>query len=109
MKHLIAIILFFVSIIISAQDINQFDANGNRHGIWKKNFEGTKQLRYQGEFVHGKEVSEFKFYKLIKKKSTLTAIKQFNDNDNRLDAKNLIFALFSLETTLLEKAQYLCP
>jgi antitoxin component YwqK of YwqJK toxin-antitoxin module len=89
MKHLTTILLFFVSIVISAQDINQFDANGNRHGIWKKNFEGTKQLRYQGEFVHGKEVSEFKFYKLIKKKSILTAVKQFNDKDNSAYVKFL--------------------
>jgi antitoxin component YwqK of YwqJK toxin-antitoxin module len=89
MKHLTTFVLFFVSIVISGQGINQFDANEKRHGVWKKNFEGTKQLRYQGEFVHGKEVGEFKFYKLIKKKSLLTAIKQFNDKDNSATVKFL--------------------
>jgi antitoxin component YwqK of YwqJK toxin-antitoxin module len=83
MKHTLFLIitLLFVG-NLSAQDINQFDANGKRHGIWKKNFEGTTQPRYKGEFNHGKEVGLFKFYKLIKKKSVLTATKQFSANDN---------------------------
>ena len=82
MKLRIAILLFFIGFMSWSQEINQFDANGERHGIWKKNFDGTKQVRYQGEFNHGKEVGEFKFYKLIKKKSVLTATKKFNISDN---------------------------
>ncbi len=89
MKHFTLIILFLISTSISAQDINQFDANGKRHGIWKKTFEGTKQVRYQGEFSHGKETGLFKFYKLIKKESVLTATKQFNENDNTAHVKFL--------------------
>jgi antitoxin component YwqK of YwqJK toxin-antitoxin module len=89
MKNISIVILFFVSIFISAQNINQFDANGLRHGIWKKTFEGTNQVRYQGEFSHGKEIGRFKFYKLINKKSVLTATKQFNKNDNTSDVKFL--------------------
>lgn len=69
--------------------MNQFDANGKRHGIWKKTFEGTNQVRYQGEFYHGKEIGLFKFYKYIKKKSVLTATKQFNENHNIADVKFL--------------------
>lgn len=75
-------VFLFISLVAFAQDINQFDSNGKRHGVWKKNFEGTKQIRYQGTFEHGKEVGEFKFYKLVKKKSVLTATKVFNPNDN---------------------------
>lgn len=75
-------VFLFISLVAFAQDINQFDSNGKRHGVWKKNFEGTKQIRYQGTFEHGKEVGEFKFYKLVKKKSVLTATKVFNSNDN---------------------------
>ncbi|RLD26954.1 MAG: toxin-antitoxin system YwqK family antitoxin [Bacteroidetes bacterium] len=89
MKHLITVFLFFISSSISAQDINQLDANGKRHGIWKKTFEGTNQLRYQGEFSHGKEIGLFKFYKLLKKKSVLTATKQFNESDNIADVRFL--------------------
>ncbi|MDC8003389.1 hypothetical protein POV27_04965 [Aureisphaera galaxeae] len=47
---------------ITAQEINQFDSNGERHGVWKKKFPGTNQLRYEGQFEHGKEVGVFKFY-----------------------------------------------
>ncbi|RZV62778.1 MAG: toxin-antitoxin system YwqK family antitoxin [Flavobacteriaceae bacterium] len=71
-----------MSNVFAQQSYNQFDNDGNRHGIWKKNFEDTKQLRYQGEFDHGKEVGLFKFYKLIKKKSVLTATKLFNSDSD---------------------------
>ncbi len=54
--------LCFISITALAQDINQFDSNGKRHGVWKKKFPGTDQLRYEGQFEHGKEVGVFKFY-----------------------------------------------
>ncbi|MGM5470758.1 toxin-antitoxin system YwqK family antitoxin [Flavobacteriaceae bacterium LMO-SS05] len=70
------------STAIAAQTINQFDANGERHGLWKKNFDKTNQPRYEGEFTHGKEIGIFKFYKLIDKKSVLSATKEFNEKDN---------------------------
>ena len=62
--------------------INQFDSNGKRHGTWKKKFEDTKQVRYQGQFEHGKEIGLFKFYKLVRKKSILTATKMFTSDNN---------------------------
>ena len=77
MKFKFLSLFLIVTSLVYAQDINQFDENGKRHGVWKKNFEGTKQLRYEGQFDHGKEVGEFKFYKLVKKKSVLTATKLF--------------------------------
>jgi antitoxin component YwqK of YwqJK toxin-antitoxin module len=82
MKQLTAAILFFVSSLVASQEINRFDVDGNRHGIWKKNFEGTDQPRYEGQFAHGKETGEFRYYKLVKKRSRLSAIKQFSDDDN---------------------------
>ena len=71
-----------ISVLVSGQELNQLDPNGERHGTWEKNFEGTKQVRYEGKFDHGKEIGLFKFYKFIKKKSILTATKQFNSDDN---------------------------
>ena len=71
-------LFLIVTSLVNAQDINQFDESGKRHGLWKKYFEETKQLRYEGQFNHGKEVGEFKFYKLVKKKSVLTATKIFD-------------------------------
>ncbi len=47
---------------VLAQDFNQYDQNGQRHGAWQKFYEGTNQVRYEGTFDHGKEVGIFKFY-----------------------------------------------
>ena len=41
--------------------INGFDADGARHGLWKKYYPGTDQLRYEGRFQHGKEIGECKY------------------------------------------------
>ncbi|MFK7782370.1 toxin-antitoxin system YwqK family antitoxin [Psychroserpens sp.] len=81
--------LFFMLILtlvsfsaVSQGAINQFDASGKRHGIWKKYFDKTKQLRYVGKFDHGKEVDTFNFYTLKNKKSVLSAVKVFNPNND---------------------------
>ncbi|WP_242157871.1 toxin-antitoxin system YwqK family antitoxin [Aestuariivivens sediminis] len=66
-----------------AQSINQFDADGERHGRWLKRYDGTKVLRYEGEFFHGKEIGTFKFYKNDEGKPLLAATKTFNDSDNK--------------------------
>ena len=89
MKKLVLIFTYFFVATGFAQDINQFDADGKRHGIWKKNFDGTQQIRYEGEFNHGKEIGLFKFYMLVKKKSVLSATKLFNANDNSAEVKFL--------------------
>jgi len=72
-----------------AQDFNQFDANGKRHGVWKKNFEDSNIIRYEGQFSHGKEIGLFKFYKNYKKKAILSATKQFTEEDNKAQVKFL--------------------
>lgn len=57
--------LFFVILFSSkfsvAQDYNKLDANGKRHGLWKK-FHPNKRIRYIGTFEHGKEKGIFKYY-----------------------------------------------
>ncbi|MDP2687723.1 MAG: hypothetical protein Q8O62_10910 [Aequorivita sp.] len=87
-----ALIFFFFGIIFgsvhvfSQSGINQMDAQGKRHGVWKKTYEGSTQLRYEGTFEHGKEVGEFKFYCLeCKDKPTVT--KLFNDKDDIAEVK----------------------
>ncbi len=81
MNRLVFSILFFATTLSVAQDFNQLDDQGKRHGFWKKNYENTDQPRYEGEFKHGKEIGVFKFYKLVDKKSVLSATKEFNEND----------------------------
>lgn len=81
MRYSFIFFLMFSSLLF-AQSINQFDANGKRDGIWKKNFESTKVLRYEGQFNHGKEIGLFKFYKHYKNKAILSATKLFNETNN---------------------------
>ena len=80
-------IFFFFGIIFlcvdafSQSEINQMDAQGQRHGVWKKTYPGTDQLRYEGAFEHGKEVGEFKFY-CEECKDKPYVVKNFNDKDD---------------------------
>lgn len=69
-----------------AQETNQMDSNGKRHGVWKKYFDGTKQLRYEGAFDHGKEVGTFKFY-CAECKSKPAVIKEFAIDNAIADVK----------------------
>lgn len=79
-------ILFFGIIFcsfdsFSQEEINQTDAQGKPHGVWKKYYEGTQQLRYEGQFEHGKEVGEFRFY-CEDCKDKPEAIKKFNNKND---------------------------
>ncbi len=85
MKKIFYLLLFFCAYGF-AQEVNKFDENGKRHGIWKKNFEGTDQLRYQGQFEHGKEVGLFKFYRRGKSDAP-TATKLFNKENHIAEVK----------------------
>jgi len=70
-----------------AQTFNQSNENGKRHGVWRKYFEGTKVLRYEGAFANGKEIGLFKFYKNIKGEAVLSATRQFNDTTDIAQVK----------------------
>lgn len=74
----IVLLTFSLNVLVAQESINQFDENGNRHGKWSKNFEGTNQLRYKGQFEHGKETGLFHYYQMVGKKSLLAATKDFD-------------------------------
>lgn len=84
-KQILFFVAFFTIILTPCfvqESVNQFDKDGERHGLWRKNYNNTNQLRYQGQFYHGKEINTFKYYKLKNGKSVLSAIKVFNkEND----------------------------
>lgn len=61
MKHFLLCTLVMIAFGASSQSVNQTDAQGKKHGVWKKNHDNGK-LRYQGQFDHGKEVGTFTFY-----------------------------------------------
>jgi antitoxin component YwqK of YwqJK toxin-antitoxin module len=88
MKFLFLFVLgSFLSLTsLVAQEINQVDANGERHGLWQKKYKGTSQLRYEGTFDHGKEIGTFKFYCEDCKKIPI-AVKEFNANSAISDVK----------------------
>jgi len=73
--------------VLSAQDINQLDEKGERHGLWKKNFEKTDQPKYEGKFDHGQEIGTFKFYKLVEGKSKLSATREFLPDSDNINVK----------------------
>ncbi len=78
------LLAFFLIINLSAisqNEINQFDDQGNRHGIWVKMFEGSTQIRYEGEFNHGKEIGVFNYYCSDCKDNPIM-VKTFNERDN---------------------------
>ncbi|MFV0539693.1 MAG: toxin-antitoxin system YwqK family antitoxin [Aestuariibaculum sp.] len=89
MKQIFSSLLMCLSFVLTAQDINSYDTNGKRHGIWKKNFEGTEITRYEGEFKNGKETGLFKFYKNVDNKPLLSATKTFNPDTGIADVKFL--------------------
>lgn len=68
-------------IALVAQEINQFDAQGERHGPWKKTYPGSDQVKYEGTFEHGKEVGVFKFY-CEKCGKQPAVVRTFNTKDN---------------------------
>lgn len=63
-RHKLIYLFSMFSIFLQAQDsLNQYDKEKRRHGQWKVNFEGTSQLKFEGNFIHGQETGKFKFYK----------------------------------------------
>lgn len=75
--------LFFTIILTTAfaqKSVNQFDNEGQRHGLWTKNYHKTDQKRYEGVFKNGKEIDSFKYYTLSNGKSVLSAVKVFKEN-----------------------------
>jgi antitoxin component YwqK of YwqJK toxin-antitoxin module len=85
-KHILIVFLTLIlTPVFSQSNINQVDEDGKRHGKWAKKYAGKDQLRYEGQFRHGKEIDTFKYYKLKNGKSVLSAVKIFNDTDSFSD------------------------
>jgi len=88
MKKISTLLLIFVVGMqcISAQEkINQLDANGERTGVWKKYYPNNR-IRYEGEFIAGKEVGTFKFYS-IKNSEHPISTKTFEKNNSFCNVK----------------------
>jgi antitoxin component YwqK of YwqJK toxin-antitoxin module len=80
--YLTFIFTITLTLAYTQKSVNQFDKDGKRHGLWTKNYYQTDQKRYEGQFVHGKEIDTFKYYTLSNGKSVLSATKVFNLKDS---------------------------
>ncbi|MBV1924760.1 MAG: hypothetical protein KUG68_12110 [Flavobacteriaceae bacterium] len=80
---LISFLSFFIiaSSVFAQGEINQFDTNNKRHGVWKKYHENSRQIRYEGQFKHGKEVGVFKYYCSDCEDQPMV-IRTFNESNN---------------------------
>ena len=80
MKKYFLILFTFISVFIIQAQTNQFDANGKRHGLWKKYYKNG-HLKYVGKFNHGKEIGKFKHYSALGSKQPVI-IRVFKPNSN---------------------------
>ena|SRR5690554_454042 len=75
--------LFIVATSVSfgqEEKINQLDAKGNRHGLWKGVHEKSQRPRYEGTFINGKETGVFKYFDDTKT-GTVIATRDFSKGD----------------------------
>ncbi len=81
-KRALLVLLLVNVCCVQAQDVfNKLDDKGNKNGIWKGNYEDTKNPKYEGTFDHGKEVGTFSFFDNTKTKIVI-ATREFNAKDN---------------------------
>lgn len=74
-----------VCMVFGQSSINQFDANGERHGVWRKYYNNNR-VRYSGTFEHGKEVGVFKFYSASNSENPVI-IKEYKDGSDLADVR----------------------
>lgn len=80
-KYILFLSCFLVwAIGYSQGDINQFDENGERHGVWKKYYNNNR-IRYSGTFEHGKEIGVFNFYSASNSKFPVI-VKKYDKTSN---------------------------
>lgn len=80
MKYILILSFMFFSLPSEAQQLNQTDANGFRHGKWQKTYPNSSQIRYRGQFQHGREVGLFEYFDQEKNKHPYLT-RQFNDSN----------------------------
>jgi antitoxin component YwqK of YwqJK toxin-antitoxin module len=77
----LSLFLLLTNSFMAQTNQNQFDAKGLRHGYWKGTYEDTKNIRFEGNFNHGKETGTFSYYANSEKKVVM-ATRVFDANDN---------------------------
>lgn len=80
-KGLFLILFFQISALLAQVTTNQLDSEGKKNGLWRGYYEESKRLRYEGTFLHGKEVGVFKYFDDTKAADVI-ATREFNEKDN---------------------------
>lgn len=80
-KGLFLILILQISLVLAQNSTNHLDSAGKKNGLWRGYFEESKRLRYEGTFVHGKEVGIFKYFDDTKA-SAVIATREFSEKDN---------------------------
>lgn len=80
-------ILFFLynSFVFAQEKINQLDAQGRKHGVWSKNYDNGN-IRYKGQFEHGKEIGKFEFFAENGNKKPI-ATKEYSSTNDSIKVK----------------------
>lgn len=83
----IVIIAFLISFnsAFAQENLNKFDSNGKRHGVWKKYYKNNR-VRYTGNFVNGKEIGTFKYYSAASSEFPI-AVRVYNKDNDVADVK----------------------
>ncbi|TAF70852.1 MAG: hypothetical protein EAZ58_05005 [Flavobacterium sp.] len=80
-KGLFLILFFQISALLAQVTTNKLDSDGKKNGLWRGYYEESKRLRYEGTFLHGKEVGVFKYFDDTKAADVI-ATREFNEKDN---------------------------
>ena len=83
-RNILFLICFMnLGMVYAQADINQTDADGNRHGVWRKYYNNDR-IRYAGTFEHGKEVGVFKYFSASNSDNPII-IKEYKSNSELAD------------------------
>lgn len=69
------------STLLAQTSLNQLDTDGEKNGTWRGFYEASKRVRYEGNFVHGKEVGMFTYFDDTKAADVI-ATREFNETDH---------------------------
>ncbi len=76
-----ALVSLVFQTITAQSDFNKLDDKGRKHGLWKGFHPESKRPKYEGTFLHGKEIGIFYFFDDTNAKSII-ATREFNPKDN---------------------------
>lgn len=79
----VLVVLFMLNCcsIVAQSSINQLDEQGKKNGLWKGYYPESKRIRYEGNFVHGKEVGKFTYYDDTKAADVI-ATREFEEKEH---------------------------